>query len=209
MCDRGLSPCCAGVKIVPIGLQYDSHSKFRSRVLVSFGEAIVVKETLGDKASPPEQFEHLIDKTSEALKRLMLHIDQPDYEKKTAYFLKNRSIKKDLVEQLKSDQEIILNTPTLSDRAIETTLDKSGSWWSPIFIYGFINHLFPWMIVRWAIKTKVKDPQFIGSLKFALGMLLVPIFYILQTGACLAISGSWMISGIYLLSLPVSVILRD
>ena len=33
-----------GVKIVPVGIQYDSHSKFRSRVLVSFGEAILVKE---------------------------------------------------------------------------------------------------------------------------------------------------------------------
>ena len=60
-----------------------------------------------------------------------------------------------------------------------------------------------------AIKTKVKDPQFIGSLKFALGIVLVPVFYVLQTTICYVISGSILISAIYFLSLPLSVKLKD
>ena len=196
-----------GVKIIPIGLQYDSHSKFRSRILVSFGEAISVKDNVQTKSSLPEQLEVLLEVTSNAIKSLILHIEQPNYESKQNYFLQNRIIKKDLIEQLKADQEIISNTPDEVD-AKKITGSNSPSW-NPLFLYETINHILPRTLIRWILKTKVKDRQFIGSLKFVLGMVLVPIFYLLQTGVCLAISDSWAISGIYLLSLPVSVTLRD
>ena len=200
-----------GVKIIPVGIQYDSHSKFRSRMLISFGEAISVKDIAKTYSTLPEQQEALLSKTSEALKPLMLHIEQPDYEKKQVHFLQNRIIKNDLVEQLKSDQEIISTTPLLSETqsAYKKNIPTSIPWWNPIFLYEFINHLLPRTIIQWFLKTKVKDPQFIGSLKFGLGMVLVPIFYLLQTGLCYAISGSWIISCAYLLSLPVSVTLRE
>ncbi len=200
-----------GVKIIPVGIQYDSHSKFRSRVLVSFGEAIYVKDITQTYSTLPEQQEALVSKTSVALKSLILHIEQPNYEKKQEYFLQNRIIKNDLVEQLKSDQEIILTTPPLTETksTSKKNAHKNTPWWNPIFIYEFTNHILPRSIIQWFLKTKVKDPQFIGSLKFALGMVLVPIFYLLQTGLCYAISGSWIISGVYFLSLPVSVLLKD
>ena len=200
-----------GVKIIPVGLQYDSHSKFRSRMLISFGEAISVKNIAQTKSTLPEQLEALIDKTSDALKQLILHIEQPDYEKKHEYFLQHRVIKHDLVEQLKSDQEIILNTPPLSEIEPNSKkrIDNHTPWWNPIFLYRFINHLLPRAIIRWILKTKVKDKQFTGSLKFALGMVLVPLFYILQTTVCLAISGSWVVAGIYFLSLPLSVMANE
>ena len=200
-----------GVKIVPVGIQYDDHKKFRSRVLISFGEAISVSEVLQSNLNAPEKFEILLDKTSQAIKPLILHIEQPDYEKKCDYFLQHRIIKKDLVEQLKSDQNIVLNTPPLSDTELgsKKIIRSSAPWWNPIFIYESLNHLFPRTIIQWIIKTKVKDPQFIGSLKFVLGMVLVPLFYLLQTGVCLVISGSWVVSCLYLVSLPASVLLRD
>jgi 1-acyl-sn-glycerol-3-phosphate acyltransferase len=198
-----------GVKIIPVGIQYDSHSKFRSRVLVSFGEAISVKDIAQTYSTLPEQQEALLSKTSVALKPLILHIDQPNYEEKQEYFLKNRIIKNDLVKQLKSDQEIILNMPIHDLEFVSKSVIDDKPRWNPFFLYGFINHILPWAIIHWFLKTKVKDPQFIGSLKFALGMVLVPFFYLLQTGLCYAISGSWIISGIYLISLPVSVVLKD
>lgn len=200
-----------GVKIIPVGMQYDSHSKFRSRVLVSFGEAISVKDIAQAYSTLPEQQEALLSKTSDALKPLILHIEQLNYEKKQEYFLQNRIIKNDLVEQLTSDQEIILTTPPLSETesTSKKNVHKNTPRWNPFFLYGFINHILPWAIMRWFLKTKVKDPQFIGSLKFTLGMVLVPIFYLLQTWLCYAISESWVISGVYFLSLPVSVLMKD
>ncbi len=198
------------VKIVPVGLQYDDHKKFRSRVLITFGEPISVKNLLPANLNSLQQIELLVTKISEAIKPLMLHIDQPDYEKKAAYFLENRIVKNDLAEQLASDQQIVANTPSLQPetKVFKEHADKSTPWWNPFFVYQFINHLFPWAIIRWVITTKVKDPQFIGSIKFALGMVVVPVFYILQTTLCYSITNSWTISGAYFLSLPLSVLLR-
>lgn len=200
------------VKIVPVGIQYDSHSKFRSRILISFGKPISVKEIVQASSVLPEQLDLLITKTSNELRQLILHIDQPGYENKKEYFLQHRLFKNDLAEQLKSDQEVILTTPPLPESSTTsggTSRASKTQWWNPIFIYGCINHIFPWAIIRWFIKTKVKDPQFIGSLKFALGMMLVPIFYLLQTWIFYSLSGSGVMSTFYFLSLPISILLRD
>jgi 1-acyl-sn-glycerol-3-phosphate acyltransferase len=200
-----------GVKIVPVGIQYDSHSEFRSRVLVNFGEAILVKDCMDPNISVQDQMEVLLEKTSETIKKLMLHIEHHDYEKKVAYFLEKRILKQDLAQQLTADQEIIstMTFESYSESSLNKSDQKKNPWWNPIYLYSIINHLLPQAILRWVIKTKVKDPQFIGSLKFALGMILVPLFYLLQSGVCLAISGSWLITGIYFLSMPLSVLLRD
>lgn len=196
-----------GVKIVPVGLQYDSHGDFRSRVLVSFGTPILVNEIINSTKTNPENIDRLIKQTEEAFNPLMLHIKTDHYDNRLAYLQAHRQIKKDLVEQLKSDQ-------ALADKAnpTETTPEKpkqeNSKWFNPIYLYQHINHLLPRWILQWVLRTKVKDPQFIGSLKYALGFVLVPIFYLIQTGICFLLTGSAMISAIYFISLPLSLALR-
>lgn len=48
----------------------------------------------------------------------------------------------------------------------------------PLFIIGFLLNLIPLAVINQVLK-KIKDPQFISSFKFVLGMLLVPVNYIL------------------------------
>ncbi len=48
----------------------------------------------------------------------------------------------------------------------------------PLFLAGFALHIFPYAVIRIALK-KLKDPQFISSFKFALGFLLIPLNYVL------------------------------
>jgi 1-acyl-sn-glycerol-3-phosphate acyltransferase len=197
-----------GVQIVPVGIQYESHTDFRSRVLVTFGNPISVKETYKIELSAPENIDLLLKKTSEGIQPLMLHIDPEHYESKLKFWRSNRQLKKDLIEQLKEDQKLVKgnSSPDLVQNKKEDK--KSQSWWNPIRLYESINHFLPRFILRWILKTKVKDPQFIGSLKYALGMVLVPGFYVIQTSLCFAFSQSWPISVAYFLSLPVSILLR-
>jgi hypothetical protein len=119
----------------------------------------------------------------------------------------HREIKNDLVEQLKSDQQLVDSSP--QDSVASYAAEKKKPTWNPIRIYESINHFPSRIIVRWVLQNKVKDPQFIGSIKFALGMILVPLFYMIQTGLCFAVSQSWWISLAYLISLPASVKLRS
>jgi len=197
-----------GVTIVPVGVQYESHTDFRSRVLVAFGNPISVKENFNSRLSAQENIEILLDKTSEGIKPLILHIDPEHYESRLNFWIANRQVKKDLVEQLKLDQQLVKEN-SISDLVQNKKEDqKPQSRWNPIRIYESINHFPPRFILHWILKNKVKDPQFIGSLKYAIGMFVVPIFYFIQTGLCFAISQSWPISIAYFLSLPISVLLR-
>jgi 1-acyl-sn-glycerol-3-phosphate acyltransferase len=214
------------LKIVPIGLQYDSHSQTGSRVLVSFGEPISVNELIKAKTEAREQIDLLIEKTSGSIKSLMLHFDlktslktlsgfdrlnltrfsempEVEYEKRANDFLANRVLKDDLVEQLKIDQLTISKS---HESIVETTpsKQKTNHWLNPVFVFGYINYLPASLIIRWIIKRKMKDPQFTGSLKFALGMVIVPLLYILQTGIVYLISKSIVGAVAYLILLPVS-----
>jgi len=196
-----------GVKIVPVGLQYDSHGDFRTRVLVSFGIPIVVNQVISSQKITPENLENLIKKTEAAFKPLMLQINTDHYDNRLAYLQANRQIKKDLVEQLQADQAVADQAnPALSTP--HKPKEPTGKWFNPIYLYQYINHLFPRWILQWVLRTKVKDPQFIGSLKYALGFTLVPIFYLIQTTICYLLSGSVMISAFYFISLPLSLALR-
>jgi len=47
----------------------------------------------------------------------------------------------------------------------------------PLFVFGFLSHIFPKTILDSIVKKKVKDPQFVRSFTFALGLFLLPINY--------------------------------
>ncbi len=197
-----------GVTIVPVGLQYELHTNFRSRVLVSFGNPISVEENCNNELSTQENLDILLKKTSEGIKPLILHIDPDHYEDKFNFWRTHRIEKKDLVEQLKEDQTVVNNYPSSDIIPPKKELQKNKWKWNPIRIYESINHFPPRYILRWILKHKIKDSQFVPSLRFTIGMLLVPIFYFIQTGLCYAISQSWPISIAYFISLPISILFR-
>lgn len=195
-----------GVKIVPVGIQYDSHTKFRSRVLVNFGKPILMSEVCSSLNTNQQNIDTLIKRTEDELRSLILHIPPDQYETKIIDFNAHRKIKSDLIDQLNADQALV-NSDHIQGKTI---IDKPtfNKWFNPFFVYQFINHLLPFGILTWILKNKVSDPQFIGSLKFALGMILVPASYLLQTTICFLISDSLLITSIYFISLPLSVLAR-
>ncbi len=196
-----------GVKIVPVGIQYDSHDDFRAPVLVTFGNPILVNNYVQPANTNQENLDILLKKTADELKTLILNINPEQYEERVAYLKANRQLKKDLFEQLKSDQALVDHYNPTGSMPVSKKQGVSR-WLNPLYLYQYINHLIPALIIQWVLKNKVSDPQFTGSLKYVLGMVLSPIFYLIQTGICFVISGSVFISGIYFLSLPLSVILR-
>jgi hypothetical protein len=85
---------------------------------------------------------------------------------------------------------------------------KKGLALNPLYWYEHLNNFIPRSVIHWVLKNKVSDPQFIGSLKFAIGMILVPITYLVQTALCFAITGSMTVAGVYFTSLLLMVWLK-
>jgi hypothetical protein len=75
----------------------------------------------------------------------------------------------------------------------------------PIFIYALANNIVP-LIISLATSKKFADVQFHSSIRFVMGILLFPIFHMLQAIAVGIIVGNWYIAIAYLVTLPVSVI---
>lgn len=190
-------------QIIPVGIQYESHMNFRSRVLVSYGKPIPVKEYMSAQKSTQENLENLVSVCEENLKPLILNLPVEHYEAAVHYLTAHREYRKNLVEQLEHDQQLIqefLHHPK------PTQPKTTTRWFNPIRVYYVLNHILPRAILSWILKTKVSDPQFTGSIKYALGMILFPCFQVLQAGVVWAITGSWVIALSYWVSLLLSIV---
>jgi MFS family permease len=71
----------------------------------------------------------------------------------------------------------------------------------PLFLYGSFNNILPALLPKF-VTSKLKDRQFESSVVFVFGLILFPIFYILQTIFIQQIFQHWAISVIYIISLP-------
>jgi 1-acyl-sn-glycerol-3-phosphate acyltransferase len=79
----------------------------------------------------------------------------------------------------------------------------------PMFLYGFINHLPTYLILSNLPEKLLKDSIFYASVRYAAGLLIVPILYLLQTLLVGSLAGPWWALG-YLLSLiPAGVLAKE
>lgn len=76
----------------------------------------------------------------------------------------------------------------------------------PGFIYSFFNLLAPIAASRFA-SNQFKDHHFISSIRLIVGLVGFPFFFLIQTLIVAMVSNSWLLSLLYLLSLPLSAIL--
>lgn len=166
--------------IVPVGFHYDDHHAFRSRVLVNFGEAIRVNDILKENVSERENLEALVSVTDQALKSLAMGIPaDAAYQSKFNYLIRYRQFTRNMLDQLTADKKLLHRYPEVPDGPVPQK--KSSAVWkfiNPLVWIGYVLHLPPYSFIRGFVKRKVKDPQFISSLKYAIGIFLVPFYYL-------------------------------
>lgn len=74
---------------------------------------------------------------------------------------------------------------------------------SPLFLYGLINHFIPYYLPQ-PIRKKIKDRQFLSSVNYVTGLVLYPVFYLIQFILVWAFTDTWWIKFAYILTLPVT-----
>lgn len=75
----------------------------------------------------------------------------------------------------------------------------------PIFVYGYLNNLIE-IGIPYLASLKIKDKQFISSVRCVGAMLTFPLFYLIQLIVFALVTHSFIWSLAYLLSLPLSLI---
>lgn len=170
------------VKIVPIGVNYESYFTSSGRTLVSIGNPISVTDYKQSYLEDQNKgYRDMLAELSLQMKSLIVHIDKDNYDKTYADYKSKRVYKKSLVEQLKSDQHLVSCLET--GEKFEDTSDTR-----PFLIKILRNTLYalrivlgyiPKRIVQFIVKKKVKDKNFIGTMGYTYSMLVYPLFYTL------------------------------
>lgn len=74
----------------------------------------------------------------------------------------------------------------------------------PILLFGTLFSLIPFLIPRELLTRKIKDPAFRSSFNFAIGLILFPIFYLIESSVIGIITGSFLAALAGLVAMPVA-----
>jgi 1-acyl-sn-glycerol-3-phosphate acyltransferase len=147
--------------ILPVGINYQAHQKSGSRVLLDIGEPIAAKEYKNrDKV--------LVKKVEDALKNLSLHLPEANYD--------------DAIKNiLQSDTDITLSRGEMEYSGLTPGKKGQKSYSSQRNKLLIVSHLPIWLIWK-GIQPKITDSVFYGTVKFCLGLVGIPPYYLMVFG---------------------------
>ncbi len=197
----------APLQIVPIGIHYMDHHAFNTRVLVEYGDPLLVSDLIKHEPNERRKLEALVEAGEKAIKQLALDLKpEEEYKKRKEHLETNRVHKSDMVEQLEADRQVAAAYPlTTNKKSRETILHKVFRASAGVYVY--LTHGLPYLIITNFIRKNIKDPQFISSVKFAMGIFATPVYYMLLTWVFYLISANGQWSMIFLSSLPLSLVI--
>ena len=180
------------VAVVPVGIHYESHDGFRSRVLIQFGKPVYVAPDTTSELQ--QQLNLFTEKIAAAMKPLLLHIPDDRYDDLVPLIQKNRNNKIPVSQQLVIEQKV-----ASGEISIDLMTPNSPGIFSRFNRLWVRSQIFPASkLLHTLVLQKLRDPQFIPSIKFGAGMVLLPLFLLIQALLIGYISGMWLIAPLYL-----------
>lgn len=156
--------------VVPIGINYTNAKKFASSVHLVFGEPILVHEEHRENASKGAS-SSLKNEVSEAMKKLITHIENAEHHDKIAAAFKE--------EEFLYPGKVNEKLSGMDHNSHEAADDDSQfHLLRPLVL---VNSFIP--ILAWKyMHPKIEEEEFIATWRYTIGITLVPICYFLQAG---------------------------
>jgi hypothetical protein len=73
----------------------------------------------------------------------------------------------------------------------------------PLFCFGFIFNVIPFIIPRAILRGKVKDIAFLSTFNFVTGLIVFPLFYLISAYWIFKFTGSWSKSMVSFMLMPL------
>lgn len=199
----------APLHIVPMGIHYTQHHNFNSRVLVSVGKALSVNQIVSVEKTERENLDALVAAGQHAVQQLVLDIKpESEYHARQQYLVENRRYQADMYDQFNADKEVASQFPSKQNSVAQPgVLYKAFA--AVLRVLVFATHGLPYWGISNLIKSKIKDPQFISSVKYAVGIFGIPLYYTILFFLGITVFGSAGISFIVVLCLPVLLVLSS
>ncbi|PIB36335.1 hypothetical protein BFP72_13490 [Reichenbachiella sp. 5M10] len=212
--------------LVPIGLTYSGQKKFRSSVVLHYGEAIKVEK----QEESADNIDALKNRFEEELKKYHAALPVEGYEYLEKVYFHDQNPRKLILDyQVINAQSRILDVKASSQEKQEVLtlareLEQGGlnfpfeyrkspglvvlllTVLSPFALIGFLANL-PVIILPWKIMKGIKDKVFADTIYFGIGLVGLPFVWGGYTWLTYSLSGSWLISLVVLMGLPISLLL--
>ncbi len=185
------------IYVVPVGLNYFSHTRSSRKLILNYGAPIRVKDFMPEDGKPgPRDLNKFRVSIADAIKEnLVIPEDDGNYE--------NRK----LVFNQKNEKLPFQEIRTLANSNTHFVEQKPSAFANIISWILLLPNLPAFLLYFWVAKNKISQVAFISSIKLAFGMFIFPTWILL----CFIIVGlifSWKIAGIVSLVQIVSFLIR-
>ncbi|GCC50179.1 hypothetical protein SanaruYs_03940 [Chryseotalea sanaruensis] len=193
------------LRIVPFGIHYTEHHGFNARVLLNIGDSLSVNSIIAKAETEREKLDLLVEEAYKAIKSLALDLKpESEYLERKQHLISNREYHSDMIKQFDADCKVAAQYPEKSDVKKPNTV--LSILLLPIQLYVYLSHGLQYWWIKALIKNKIKDPQFISSVKFALGVFTTPVYYGLISLLFYLITKDSKLTFLFLASLPLSLL---
>ncbi|WP_271405361.1 lysophospholipid acyltransferase family protein [Tenacibaculum soleae] len=158
------------IHIIPIGITYQNASSYPSKVTLNFGKSILAN-TYYDKNNIPKSAKTIKEQVTNQLENLSVHINNNEEYHASLEKLNNAQIDFTDVNRV---NKIIKTTQFIK------TKKRSKNYVSFLFYIVIINSIVPYLIWK-LISKKITEIEFIDTFRFAINIVLFPLFYLLQS----------------------------
>lgn len=158
------------ITIIPVGLTYQNASIFPSKVALQYGKPILTNDFYN-----PEELKKSINdlknKVHVSLEEITTTIP---LEKDYNIVLNNLNNANIDFTEVKKSNSIIKNNKQLK------SIKKKTNYLKPLFYLIVLNSIIPYLIWKKASR-KIDEIEFIDTFRFGLGIVIFPLFYLLQS----------------------------
>lgn len=157
------------IKVIPVGITYQNIGQFPSKVAIHYGEFIDAN-ALFNPTDIPTSINNLKEEVSNQLKKLSVHVFDDENYKKT-------------VQKLNQNNTDFTNVTTVNTVISNNNFKqhkKSFNFIKPLYYILILNSLIPWLLWR-KVATKVDEREFIDTFRVVIGIILFPVFYLIQS----------------------------
>ncbi len=190
------------LQVIPVGVNYTEHRRSRNDVKVVFGEPVLIKDFQElyeeDERNAANELKKQI---SDRMKKLVMHVQNLDHYPLNKILLDDlEDDPKQLIDPETANKNVEKIEAQANDTLYETAQKiyqiaeehdfsiKSAngrkkpilalSLLSPLYLFSWINNVIPYQPVRKITTNLIKDHAFDASIKFILGLILFPLFWI-------------------------------
>ena len=154
------------ISVVPAGLNFSDHQRFRSEASVYFGKPIPVNEFYNGGVLDANG---LRERLSDEMKQLIVHVeDLRMYEE---------SIKKLALAGVGFTDPVTANRMLAGDSHISMISSRNAQRSKSDFLFRWTH--FPVLLGWRKFQSRIKDPVFVASIKFVYGIFAIPVYYAL------------------------------